>query len=382
VKDNEELRGILNSGHTRVAANIIRNVEVNGEHTPRRFSTWAAKAIATIKKLADTLEDRAVTITLQRKARGAKVERLRRRDNEQFSTLRRKAARWAADNFDKLTDPDPEVPDVLNDRAADNWRPLLAIAELAKGTWPKSARLAAAILSGAENDGVIGVELLGDIKEAFGTDAEIRSADLVAALTADPERPWADWRHGRPLTQKQLAALLKPFCIISTNVTPPGRVQGKGYRRSDFEEAWEVYCPVKTPSPDQSSEISRPSVQRPEESAQVDGFASVQEASADGSKNGKLSYSHAGLDAWTDKNGGNGAKGCSDQEITPTLAPGNGRICAQCNAGGEPLLDVDGVLLHPECRRFWGKPDPWADLDIPPDLERRPKLGPEAEGAP
>jgi putative DNA primase/helicase len=84
VKDNEELRGILNSGHTRVAANIIRNVEVNGEHTPRRFSTWAAKAIATIKKLADTLEDRSVTITLQRKARSAKVDRLRRRDNEDF----------------------------------------------------------------------------------------------------------------------------------------------------------------------------------------------------------------------------------------------------------------------------------------------------------
>jgi hypothetical protein len=82
VKDNEELRGILDSGHTKVAANIIRNVEVNGEHKPRRFSTWAPKAIATIRKLADTLEDRAVIVTLQRKPKGAKVERLRRRDSE------------------------------------------------------------------------------------------------------------------------------------------------------------------------------------------------------------------------------------------------------------------------------------------------------------
>ena len=39
VKDNEELRGVLNSGHTKVAANVIRNVEVNGEYKPRRFST-------------------------------------------------------------------------------------------------------------------------------------------------------------------------------------------------------------------------------------------------------------------------------------------------------------------------------------------------------
>jgi putative DNA primase/helicase len=139
VKDNEELRGVLNSGHTKVAANVIRNVEINGEHKPRRFSTWAAKAIATIRSLADTLEDRSVIITLQRKLRNANVERLRRRDTEEFQKLRSQAARWAADNFGKLVDPNPVVPEVLNDRASDNWRPLLAIADLAGGAWPEDA---------------------------------------------------------------------------------------------------------------------------------------------------------------------------------------------------------------------------------------------------
>src|SRR5215831_3643670 len=105
LKDNEELRGILNSGHTKAAANIIRNVEVNGQYKARRFSTWAPKAIATIRELADTLEDRSIIITLQRKPKTAAVERLRKRDSEEFATLRRKAARWAADNLDKLTDP-------------------------------------------------------------------------------------------------------------------------------------------------------------------------------------------------------------------------------------------------------------------------------------
>jgi hypothetical protein len=47
LKDNEEMRGILNSGHTKAAAHVIRNVEANGEHKPKRFSTWAPKAIAT-----------------------------------------------------------------------------------------------------------------------------------------------------------------------------------------------------------------------------------------------------------------------------------------------------------------------------------------------
>jgi putative DNA primase/helicase len=237
AKDNEELRGILNSGHTKAAGNVIRNVD----HKPRRFSTWAPKAIATIRILADTLEDRAIIVRLQRKAPGAKVERLRRRDNADFAALRSQAARWAADNFDKLVDPDPKMPD-LNDRAADNWRPLLAIADLAGGTWPEEARRAACLLSG-EEQGATGVELLRDIRSVFGDDDVIRSSDLVAKLTADPERPWAEWRYGRPLTQKQLAGLLAPFHIISLTVHPPGLPDGKGYRRTDFEEAWAAYCP-------------------------------------------------------------------------------------------------------------------------------------------
>src|SRR5262249_42910771 len=91
VGDNEELRGILNSGHTKSAAHVIRNVESHGEHTPQRFSTWAPKAIATIRELADTLEDRAIVVTLQRKTKTVSVARLRKRDNpEEFASLRRK----------------------------------------------------------------------------------------------------------------------------------------------------------------------------------------------------------------------------------------------------------------------------------------------------
>ena len=247
AKDNEELRGILNSGHTKAAANVIRNVD----HKPRRFSTWAPKAIATIGTLADTLEDRAVVVRLQRKPPGATVERLGRRDNADFAALRSQAARWAADNFDKLADPDPKMPK-LNDRAADNWRPLLAIADLAGGTWPEEARRAACLLAGEQQDGAIGVELLRDIRSTFGDDDVIRSSDLVAKLTADAERPWAEWKHGRPLTQKQLAGLLAPFHIISLTVHPPGLPDGKGYRRIDFEEAWAAYCPVQNTSPQQS----------------------------------------------------------------------------------------------------------------------------------
>src|SRR5262245_36241089 len=301
VKDNEQLRGILNSGHTKTAAYVIRTVEVNGDYQPHRFSTWAPKAIATIRALADTLEDRAIVVQLQRKPPGAKVERLRRRDNEGFAALRSNAARWAMDKFDKLVDPDPQVPEALNDRAADNWRPLLAIADLAGGEWPQLARQACLTLSGESPEESLGVMLLADCRSAFGDNAVMRSIDLVARLGADPERPWSEYNRGKPITQRQVAKLLGTFGIISVNVNPPGLAQGKGYRRANFKEAWASDCPGQTPARADSDISIRPSVQRPVESEQVDGFASVHEVGADGSKNSKLSHRHAGLDAWTDR---------------------------------------------------------------------------------
>ena len=82
----------------------------------------------------------------------AEVDRLRKRDSHEFAIVRRQAARWAADNFDNLIDPDPAIPQALNDRAADNWRPLLAIADMAGGEWPQRAREAACVLSGEGHD--------------------------------------------------------------------------------------------------------------------------------------------------------------------------------------------------------------------------------------
>jgi hypothetical protein len=358
VKDNEELRGILDSGHTKVAAQIIRNVEVNGEHKPRRFSTWAPKAIATIRKLADTLEDRSVIVTLQRKPRDARVERLRRRDTEEFKKLRSQAARWAADNFDKLLDPDPAVPEVLNDRAADNWRPLLAIADLAGRTWPEDARRAARSLSGEEEDGAVNVELLRDIRMAFGE--EIRSVDLVGKLTADKERPWGDWKHGRELTQKQLAGLLKPFCIISTTVHPQGLAHGKGYRRSDFEAMWDAYCPGQNALPAQSGASEACKRASADEMGTSSDFRSVRETIPHGSKNGKLSHSHAGLHACTDRKAQHSGQGHSDHEIAPDDGldiPDFCRRCTHCGGNGAVhavALPDRTVWLHRECETYFG----------------------------
>jgi hypothetical protein len=392
VKDNEELRGILNSGHTKPAAYVIRNVEVKGEHKPRRFSTWAPKAIATIRALADTLEDRSITILLQRKARHAKVERLRKRDNDELAGLRRRAARWAADNFNKLSDPDPAIPDALNDRAADNWRPLLAIADLVGGAWPRRARDAAGLLSGECRESTsVNVELLADIRTVFGDVDIIRSRDLVAKLIADPERPWAEWLKGNALTQRQLAGLLKPFGIIPEEVHPASQAHGKGYKRVRFEEAWAAYCPGQNPFPGPEAPSEARNRASADEMGTSSDFRSAREELPRGSKNGNLSYSHAGLRACADRKPGNGRVSEFDHARDPS-SPGqpapdfcpkppaklempplppflyrnppahrNGQdkhpVCAQCNSddGQQTQRELAGgpVWLHDECVRFW-----------------------------
>jgi len=209
----------------------------------------------------------------------------------------------------------------------------------------------------------VGVTLLANCREAFGSDEVIRSVDLVTKLAADPERPWAEYNRGKAITQRQLARLLGTFGIISVNVNPPGLAQGKGYRRADFKEAWASYCPGQTPARGDSDISIRPSVQRPVESAQVDGFASVHEVDTDGSKNSQLSYSHAGLDAWTDRKHGNGAQSDPATPETPSDDPGPipkplRHRCDHCGLPGAPGPwdwpgRPDGIWLHPRCEAPW-----------------------------
>ena len=115
MRENEDLRGIINSGHTRQSAFAIRCVGDN--HEPTRFSTWGAKAISGIGSLPDTIMDRAIIFNLRRKLPGEEVERLRHADRDVFETLAAKLARFAMDAGDAIAAARPAIPDSLSDRA-------------------------------------------------------------------------------------------------------------------------------------------------------------------------------------------------------------------------------------------------------------------------
>lgn len=241
---NDELRGVLNSGHTKATAFVIR-VEGEGEQRrPVPFSTWAPKVVAQIGKMPETWADRAIIVTMRRRMGGEAVARARRKARAPLRDLCRQAGRWARDHADDLAGADPQIPEGLDDRAQDNWTPLIAVGDLCGGPWPERARWAAVVLSGwrdADDDGA-GVRLLRNIDEVFAAcdAARISSADLVAALTDEAEWGWGTWRKGRPLDQSGLARLLGPFGVRHRKLRI-GVQTVWGYERASLADSWARY---------------------------------------------------------------------------------------------------------------------------------------------
>jgi len=246
LRNHDELRGVLNAGHTRSQAYVIRTVGEN--HEPRAFCVWAPVAIALIGKLPSTLADRAIVVSMRRKLPSEHVERLRfDRLQEEAETLRRRCLRWAQDHLAQLTTCDPAMPETLNDRAADNWRPLVVIADTAGAEWPTRARQAIQVLTSQDlDDEAFGVLLLEDFHQLFTVEQKDRlaSANVVSALHQLEERPWSEWgRQAKPITTRQVARLLAPFGITSKNIRI-GADTPKGYEREDFVDAWTRYVPL------------------------------------------------------------------------------------------------------------------------------------------
>ncbi|MBT8459700.1 MAG: hypothetical protein KJN60_08530, partial [Boseongicola sp.] len=121
MRQDEELTGILNSGHTRRTARVLRVVEKGGELTPTLFSTWCPMAIAGIGGQRDTLESRSVKIGLRRKLSSEVVARMPIDLHERMARVRRRALRWTQDNAIGIASSECEPPDCGNDRRRDNF---------------------------------------------------------------------------------------------------------------------------------------------------------------------------------------------------------------------------------------------------------------------
>jgi hypothetical protein len=238
----ETLRGVLNTGFRR-SGRATLCVGQGANLTFRDFSTFSPKSIAGIGELPGTVGDRAIPIELKRKHDAEPVDRFRERDaRREAQPMAEKLAGWANSAVPALRLARPALPAALHDRAQDIWEPLLAIADEAGGAWPTKARRAAVKLMGQAAEDDVALDLLTDIRGAFGDDATfLSSTTLAQKLVALDDRPWATWSKGKPITTHKVARLLKPFGVVPMSNGGTAR----GYFKDRFGDAWARYLDSK-----------------------------------------------------------------------------------------------------------------------------------------
>jgi len=238
---NEDLRALLNAGYRR-GASIPRCV--GPRHDVEEFAVFAAVALAGIGDLPDTIMTRSIVIKMRRRTAREAVEQYRVRLHEQEGhALRDQLADWAELVGSAAGEAWPALPEVITDRKAEAWEPLIAIADAAGGTWSKRARVAsvADVAATRERVPTLGIRLLSDVREAFKERDVLATSDLLEILNNMDEAPWGDLR-GKPLDSRGLAMRLKKYGVVPKTVRI-GTATPKGYTRENLYDAWERYLP-------------------------------------------------------------------------------------------------------------------------------------------
>ena len=239
---NEDLRGLLNSGYRKGATAgraAIRGKEIVTEEWP----SFCAVALAGLNQLPDTLMTRSIVINMKRRKHGQVLEPYRRRVNsEEAQHLYGQIEAFANHVRPTITDAWPELPEGIEDRDADIWEPILAIADAAGGHWPTTARDAAAVMvaDAQKKPATLGIKLLADIRSVMTKVDRISSMDLLSELHLMETSPWGNIK-GEPIDSRFLARTLSKYEISTNNTVKIDGRAVKGYARAHFADAWDRY---------------------------------------------------------------------------------------------------------------------------------------------
>jgi Protein of unknown function (DUF3631) len=243
AKDNEDIRGMLNSGYRKGATAgrcVLKGKTIETEELP----SYAAVALAGLDDLPDTIMTRSIIVRMRRRAPNERIEPYRRRVHQDAGhELRDDLEAWVSAQWAKLQDAWPDLPPGIEDRNADVWEPLFTIADAAGGHWPERARCCAVALVAAArgNGGGFGVQLLADLRSVFGAEPSMTTEAIIEALCALDESPWADIR-GKALDARSLSRRLGKYGI-KPKVIRVGDKTPRGYDRADLHDAWIRYLP-------------------------------------------------------------------------------------------------------------------------------------------
>lgn len=242
---NEDLRGLLNSGY-RKGAYALRSVVKGKEIETEKWPSFCAVALAGLNQLPDTLMTRSIIVPMKRRRRDQTLEPYRRRVfADQVDALsRRLADSITAAIRARLEGSWPELPEGIEDRNADLWEPIIAIADEAGGAWPSIARQTAVemVRSASAKPATLGIRLLSDIRQVFGIRDRMSTNELLTRLHSLETAPWGNVK-GEPIDSRFLARMLTKYEVDTNNQFKQDGVNVRGYRRSHFADAWDRYLP-------------------------------------------------------------------------------------------------------------------------------------------
>jgi hypothetical protein len=252
----EVVRGLVNAGFQRARPYTRWGVATR---TLEECPTFAMAALAGIGDLPDTIEDHAVVVTMRRRAPSERVIPLRRRrDLPALVELRDRLHPYIRGHRGELERAEPTMP--VEDRAADCWEPLVAVADLAGGRWPELARTACKKMTAAAADaeGSFAERLLADLRVVFGDAPTLWTATIIERLAALDEAPWADY-YGQRVTDRAIAKLLRPYGVRSRDIKgEDGKAVRKGYYREDLHDTWQRYTsPGATSATSATAQLNR-----------------------------------------------------------------------------------------------------------------------------
>jgi hypothetical protein len=145
-----------------------------------------------------------------------------------------------------------------------------------------------------DEDDSAGAQLLADIRDLFQADGgnALFTEMILSAVAEMEDRPWPEWKHGKPMTARQLAKVLSRYGVKSKAVWR-GERSAKGYDLTDLKEHFARYLPPQSVNPSE-----------PQKSAGYSGNQSVSEQLALTDEIGPETAETRNFDGLTDSKGG------------------------------------------------------------------------------
>lgn len=223
---NTELLAVLNKGFHRHG----KTYRSRGQDDVKTFKCFSPAILAGKGILPKAMMTRSVTISMRRPISGETYVAYRERVHRPFFDAVREALdEWSGPASRLVGVEFPEIPSGLKDRDRDVWEPLLAVADLAKGSeWPERIRRAAVSIS--ERQDVKEVEPVGTrfiqiLKRHF------RETEKVSmAVVADELK----------VTTRALGKLAREMELDPLGMRDADNKPCKGFLREQYREKFEI----------------------------------------------------------------------------------------------------------------------------------------------